>query len=172
VNARPQASPPRTHPWVAYAAAGWALIFGVFHIVWAAGWYIGLDPVAARANFAVPWKLAYDLVAGGMCFVAVPVSLALGMPWGRRVPRRLLGFLAWTGTGLLVLRAGGGLLQGVYELVSGRFDIRRVGIWEPWFYLGAALFGLNLWRSRRRTVNDQLTHRADRTGISREGSHR
>jgi len=60
------------------------------------------------------------------------------------------GFLAWTGTGLLVLRAGAGLLQGVYELVTGQFDLRSVGIWEPWFYLGAALFGVNLWQYRRR----------------------
>jgi hypothetical protein len=101
--------------------------------------------------FAVPWKLAYDLVAGGMCLVAVPVSLALGMPWGRRVPRRLLA-----GRGVDRYRtagapcAGGGLLQAAYELVTGRFDVRRIGVWEPWFVLGAVLFSVSLWQYRRR----------------------
>src|SRR5512145_987295 len=28
----------RVGPWVAYAAALWALVFAAFHIVWAAGW--------------------------------------------------------------------------------------------------------------------------------------
>jgi hypothetical protein len=134
------------HYWLAYAAAGWALVFAGFHIVWAAGWYIGLDPVQAAAAFAVPWKLAYDLVVAGMCIVAVPVVLALAMPWGRRVPRRLLSTLAWTGTGLLVLRAVASLIEAVYLLLVGRFSLRDLGVWEPWFYLGATLFGINVWR--------------------------
>lgn len=138
------------HYWVAYAAACWALIFAAFHIAWAAGWYIGLDPVEAAAAFAVPWKLAYDLVAAGMCAVAVPVALALVMPWGRRVPGRLLNTLAWIGTGLLVLRAMGSLLQAAYLLLTGRFRFQDMGVWEPWFYLGATLFGVTLWQHRRR----------------------
>jgi hypothetical protein len=132
--------------WIAYAAACWAFIFAVFHIVWAAGWYIGLDPVGAAAAFAVPWKLAYDLVVAAMCLVAVPVALALAMPWGRRVPRRLLGTLAWTGTSLLVLRAVASLIQVAYLFLRGRFSLHDMGVWEPWFYLGATLFGINLWR--------------------------
>ncbi len=133
------------HQRIAYAAACWALIFAVFHFVWAAGWYIGLDPVQAQAAFAVPWKLAYDLVAGAMCVVAVPVALALALPWGRRVPRRLLHSLAWIGTGLLVLRAVASLIQVGYYLATGQFTFQALGIWEPWFYVGAALFTLNLW---------------------------
>src|SRR5512134_3007556 len=133
------------HYWIAYAAAVWALIFAVFHIVWAAGWYIGLDPVGAAAAFAVPWKLAYDLVVAGMCLVAVPVALALAMPWGRRVPRGLLSTLAWTGTSLLVLRAVASLIQAAYLFLRGRFSFHDIGVWEPWFYLGATLFGTNLW---------------------------
>ena|SRR5262244_3897230 len=134
------------HYWIAYGAACWALIFAAFHIVWAAGWYIGLDPVKAQAAFAVPWKLAYDLVVAGMCIVAVPVALAVAMPWGQRVPRRLLGALAWTGTGLLLLRAVASLIQVAYVVVAGQFRWRDMGAWEPWFYLGATLFAINLWR--------------------------
>jgi hypothetical protein len=85
-----------------------------------------------------------------MCIVAVPVALALAMPWGQRVPRRLLAALAWIGTSLLVLRAVGSLGQAAYLLVTGRFSLHVIGVWEPWFYLGAALFGINLWQYWRR----------------------
>lgn len=150
------------HEWIVYAAAGWALIFAVLHFVWAAGWYIGLDPVQAQAAFAVPWKLAYDLVAGAMCVVAVPVALALAMPWGRRVPRRVLLPLAWTGTGLLLLRAVASLIQAAYFLVTGKFSFRAMGVWEPWFYLGAALFTSNLWLCNRRESWHRVTRRYSR----------
>ena len=56
----------RIGPWVAYAAALWALVFAIFHFVWAAGWYPLLDAAQASAAFAIPWKLAYDIVAGAM----------------------------------------------------------------------------------------------------------
>lgn len=139
--------PARTRPpWVAWAAAVWALVFAVVHLVWGAGWYVGLDAATARAAFANPWFLAYDLAVAGACLVAVPVALALGMPWGRRVPRRLLGTIAWTGTVLLGLRSVASLIQAAYVVVTGRFTLRAMGIWEPWFYLGAVLFGLSTWR--------------------------
>jgi hypothetical protein len=145
VRATPHPSP-RFRSWVACAAAAWALIFAAFHFIWASGWYIGLkDKEGAAAAFAVPWKLAYDLVAGVLCLVAVPVALALGLPWGRRQPRRLIGALAWPGTGLLVLRAVASVIQSAYLTVTGRFSFRDMGIWEPWFYLGATLFAVSTW---------------------------
>jgi hypothetical protein len=131
--------------WIAYAAAFWAFIFGVLHFVWAAGWYVGLDPVQTQAAFAVPWKLAYNLVAGVMCIIATPVALALAMPWGRLVPRRVLHSLVWVGTGLLVLRAVASLVQIAYFIATRQFDLNDLGLWEPWFYLGASLFAINLW---------------------------
>lgn len=144
---------PRIRSWIACAAATWALIFAAFHFIWASGWYIGLaDKEGAAAGFAVPWKLTYDIVAGVMCAMAVPVALALGLPWGLRQPRRLVGFLAWTGTGLLVLRAVASLIQGAYLLLVGRFSLRDMGIWEPWFYLGAALFAVSTWSYWRATT--------------------
>jgi hypothetical protein len=132
--------------WVAYAAAAWALIFACFHVIWALGWYVGPDAEQARAAFAVRWKLVCDIVVAGVCVIAVPVALALGMPWGRRVPRRVLGFLAWTGSGLLALRSVASLIQAGYFIVVGRFTVRAMGIWEPWFYPGATLFGVGTWR--------------------------
>ncbi len=138
--------------WIACAAASWAGVFAAFHIIWAAGWYIGLDPVQAQAAFSKPWMLAYDLVVAGICIVAVPVALAIAMPWGQRVPRRLLLALAWTGTGLLLLRAAGSLIQAVYLLVTGHLTLLSMGVWEPWFYLGATLFAINSWQYWRRDL--------------------
>ena len=138
----------KLHPWPAYAAALWALIFGVFHFIWAAGWYPLLDAEQARIAFAVPWKWAYDVLAGLMCLIAVPVALAPVMRWGRQVPRRLLLSLAVIGTSLLVLRAVASILQTGYLLIAGR-ALQGFLPWEPWFYLGAALFAVTTWRILR-----------------------
>lgn len=131
---------------LAYAAAGWALIFAIFHIVWAAGWYPLLDAEGARIAFAVPWKWTFDVVVAVMCVVAVPVALASVTTWGRQMPVRLVTTLAWIGSTLLVLRSTASLIQAAYLMVTGRFG--GFGVWEPWFYLGAILFTLNTISSR------------------------
>jgi hypothetical protein len=76
--------------WLAYGAGLWALIFAVLHIVWAAGWHVGLRAEQARKAFDQPWFVAYDLVVAAIGMLAVPVALALVRPWGRRLPRRLV----------------------------------------------------------------------------------
>jgi hypothetical protein len=133
-----------------YGAALWALIFAVFHVIWATGWYVGLDPESARKAFARTPFLVYDLVVAGMCAFAVPVALALAMPWGRRLPRRLVGLFAWTGTGLLLLRSVASVVQAVYLIGTRQFPVEARGLWELWFYLGAILFSLSTWRFWRR----------------------
>jgi hypothetical protein len=135
--------------WVAYAAASWAAVFAVFHIIWAAGWYPLLDAEKARIAFAVPWKWAYDVVVAAMCVIAVPVALAPVQSWGARVPRRLTFTIATIGSALVVLRSAASLAQIGYFIATGRFRFAAVGIWEPWFYLGAILFSVSTWRSRR-----------------------
>ena len=140
----------RIGPWVAYAAALWAAVFAIFHIVWAAGWYPLLDAEQARIMFATPWKWAYDVAVAAMCVVAVPVALAPVMSWGRYLPCRLTYALAWIGSALLVLRSVASLVQAGYLIATGRFSIAVMGVWEPWFYLGAILFSLSTWRSRAR----------------------
>ncbi len=135
--------------WVAYAAALWAFVFAVFHMVWAAGWYPLLNAEQARLAFATPRKWAFDVVVAAMCVIAVPVALAPVMSWGEHVPRRLIYVLACIGSGLLVLRAGGSLLQTAYLVAVGRFRFEVLGVWEPWFYVGAILFGVSTWRLRR-----------------------
>ena len=133
-------------PWAAYAAALWALIFALFHLIWATGWYVGLDPEQARLAFAKTPFLVYDLVVAGMCAFAVPVALALAMPWGQRLPRRLVSLFAWSGTALLVLRSVASIIQTVYLIGSGQFVVESRGLWELWFYLGATLFSIGTWR--------------------------
>jgi len=123
-------------------------VFAGFHIVWAAGWYPLLDAEQARIAFATPWKRAYDVAVAAMCVIAVPVALAPVTSWGRRLPRRLIYSLACIGSTLLVLRSVASLIQGGYLLAMGRFRFADMGIWEPWFYLGAILFTLSTWRSR------------------------
>ena len=131
---------------VAYGAALWAFVFAAFHFIWAAGWYPLLDAEQASIAFSVPWKWWYDVFAGIMCVVAVPVALAPVGRWGARIPRRLLSALAIIGTGLLVLRAIASLVHTAYLLGVGEFAGAGFLPWEPWFYLGAALFAAMTWR--------------------------
>ena len=133
--------------WAAYSAAIWAAIVAVFHIIWAAGWYPLLNAEQARIAFAVPWKWAFDVVVAVMCVVAVPVALAPVTPLGQYLSRPLVFALAVTGSALLLLRSTASLVQVGYYIATGRFV--GLGIWEPWFYLGAVLFGVSTWRSRR-----------------------
>ena len=124
----------------AYAAAAWASIFAVFHIIWAAGWYPLLDLEGARAAFAVPWKWTFDAVVAVMCVVAVPVMLAPVTSWGHHLPPRLVRSLTYIGTLLLVLRSMASLVQTGYLMAIGSFRFAMLGIWEWWFHLGAVLF--------------------------------
>ena len=138
----------RVGPWVAYAAALWAAVFAAFHIIWAAGWYPLLDAEGARVAFAIPWKWTFDVVVAVMCVIAVPVALAPVMSWSPRALRRPIYTLAVIGSALLVLRSVASLIQVGYFIASGRFRLGILGVWEPWFYLGATLFTLSTWRSR------------------------
>jgi hypothetical protein len=136
--------------WVANAAALWAAVFAVFHIIWAIGWYPLLDAEQARIAFATPWKWAYNVAVAVICLVAVPVALAPVSSWGRHVSKRLIYTLALVGSTLLVLRAGASLIQLFYFAATREFRVIGVGIWEPWFYLGAVLFTVSTGMSRPR----------------------
>ncbi|HSL23886.1 MAG TPA: hypothetical protein VK886_20295 [Vicinamibacterales bacterium] len=135
--------------WVAYAAALWAAVFAVFHIIWAAGWYPLLDAEKARIAFATPWKWAFDVVVAAICVVAVPVALAPVTAWGQRLPRGIIYTLACTGSALLLLRLTAALVQTGYLVGVGRFRFAIIGIWDWYFVVGAILFSLSTWRSSR-----------------------
>ncbi|HKA60439.1 MAG TPA: hypothetical protein VKD28_17615 [Gemmatimonadales bacterium] len=135
-------------PWVAYAAALWAAVFAVFHIIWAAGWYPLLNAAQARAAFAITWKWVYLVIVTAMFIIAVPVALTPVTTWGLRLPQRLMYRLAWIGTTLLVLRLVALVAQTVYLAAVGRFRFSLVGHWDWWFILGAVLFSASTWRWR------------------------
>ncbi len=139
--------------WPAYGAALWSLVFAVFHVVWALGWYVGLDAEMARKAFQVTWKLVYDLVIAGMCVLGVFLALAFVRPWGRRLPRCGINFVGWCATGLLLLRSGGSIVQTIYFALAGKLMsiLHPMALWELWFYLGTTLFCLSFWRFRRDT---------------------
>ncbi|MDQ3748946.1 MAG: DUF3995 domain-containing protein [Acidobacteriota bacterium] len=136
-----------------YGAALWALIFAFLHVVWAAGWYIGLPAEKMREAFQKTWFLVYDLIAAGMCTVAVPLALALTRQWGRQLPVRLLVFVGWSVTGILALRGVAGVIKIAYLAAIGENIANPLFLWDFWFCLGAALFGLSTWNFRRASIN-------------------
>jgi uncharacterized protein DUF3995 len=137
--------------WPAYAAAIWSLVFAIFHIVWAMGWYVGLEAEEARKAFQTTWKLVYDIVIAGMCVAGIFLALAFVQSWGRRLPAWAVNFAGWCATGLLLLRSGGSIVQIFYFAVTGKPKniLDPMTLWELWFYLGTVLFCLSFWRFRR-----------------------
>jgi hypothetical protein len=146
-----------TKSWPAFGAAIWSAIFGVFHIIWAMGWYVGLNAEETRKAFQVTWKLAFDIVGAGICVLGVFLALAFVHPGGRKIPR-IVGFVGWCATGLLLLRSGGSIIQITYFAVVGRLrtNLDKTAVWELWFYLGAVLFGLSFWRFRRAIAREAV----------------
>lgn len=144
--------------WIEYAAALWALNFAALHIVWAMGWYVGLDEGMAREAFARGWFLAYDLIAAGLCFLAVAVALAPVQSWGRKIPRALLNVVAWTCAVILILRGGAGAINAIYLAVVGNSLAPIFSFWDWWFCLGAGLFAASVWRFTRGAVRFPATN--------------
>jgi len=132
---------------MAVAASLWSLIFAAVHLLWACGWYVGLDPVAAAAAFDRPLFLAYDVVVALGCLIAASAFGVLAANHRGRfraaarvvcvVAAVVVAVRAVTGLGALAWRGFG--LAGVFA--SG---------WDVWFVLGAVLLGAAL-RTRPRS---------------------
>jgi hypothetical protein len=110
--------PPRT-TWAAYAACALALLSAIPSFYWAAGGTIGLATVGGAieelARARDPAGVALGVGAGVLKVAGGVLALALVRPWGRGVPRRLLGGVAWAAS--VVLTLYGGLLVAVGALV-------------------------------------------------------
>jgi len=141
---------PTSRGWPAYSAAVWALVFGAIHLAWALGWRAGLTPGQARNADSSPMFVVYALAVVVLCALAVIVALGLARPRPPRSERgaRLLSVAAWAGSGVLLLRAAGSIVPALTSLVAGR-SLLWILPWEPWFWLGAALFGASTWRYHR-----------------------
>jgi hypothetical protein len=141
--------PPRT-AWAADAACVLALLSALPSFYWAAGGTIGLATVGGAIE-----ELARARDPAGVALGAGAVlALALVRPWGGRVPRRLLGGVAWAAS--VVLTLYGGLLVGVGALVlagvigpAGPVDrtaLRwHVFLWDLWFLVWGLLLGVAAW---------------------------
>lgn len=137
---------------VGYGAALWALVFALFHFVWAAGWYVGLPSEGLREAFERPWFYAYNLVAAGLCAVAVPLALALTRRWEREFYIRLFGFFGWSIAIILALRGIAGVINFAYLGITGNDIANPMFLWDVWFCLGGLLFGLAAWNFRRSSI--------------------
>ena len=135
--------------WAIYGAAFWAFLFALFHVAWAAGWYIGLDAEQGRAAFQQTWFLTYDLIAAAMCALGTIVVLAILRTRERGLPHTILSLLLWCGTGVLVLRGTAGVIKIVYLAANGHNILEPAALWDIWFCLGAILFCLAIWQFRR-----------------------
>jgi H+/gluconate symporter-like permease len=132
--------------WAAYGAAAWSFIFAVLHSVWAAGWYPGLPAAQARKAFQSAGFLIYDVAVAVLCALGVVVAMALARRETLGRTNRLIGMLASSGVAVLALRAGGGLVQILYLVATGRYVPDPMHLYELWFCLGATLFAVSTWR--------------------------
>jgi hypothetical protein len=149
--------PPRT-AWAADAACVLALLSALPSFYWAAGGTIGLATVGGAieelARARDPAGVALGVGAGVVKVAGAVLALALVRPWGGRVPRRLLGGVAWAASAVLTLY--GGLLVAVGALVlagvigpAGPVDrtaLRwHVFLWDLWFLVWGLLLGVAAW---------------------------
>jgi uncharacterized membrane protein len=155
--------PPRT-TWAAYAACALALLSAIPSFYWAAGGTIGLDTVGGAieelARARDPFGVALGIGAGVLKVAGGVLALALVRPWGRWVPRRLLGGVAWVAS--VVLAVYGGLLVVVGALVlagvirpAGPVDRTalwwHVLVWDLWFLVWGLLLGVASWHYGRQS---------------------
>jgi|SRR5215203_1199653 len=126
---------------MAVVASLWAVVFAAIHLLWACGWYVGLDPVTAATAFARPWFLTYDIIVALGCVIAASAFGVLAANHGGRL-RAAAHQISVIATVVVALRAVAGL---------GAISWRGLGLadafasgWELWFVLGAVLFGAAL----------------------------
>ena len=129
-----------------YGAAVWSAIFAAMHFYWGAGGRLGLGP-GADAAFRRFWFLMYDLAVGVICVLGAVVAVAVARHWAGRVWLAL----AWSGAVVLLLRGGGGLTQGTYQLITlGPAEVPiRLVTYDVWFLLGGFLFVAAIRRYRK-----------------------
>jgi Protein of unknown function (DUF3995) len=152
----------RTTAWAAYPACALAWLSAVPSLYWALGGTAGLDTLGGAieqlARTRDPAGIALGLGAGLLKVAGGLLALALVRPWGRVIPGRLLGGIAWTAGA--VLTCYGGLLVVVGALVLGglispsgpvdRTALRwHVLLWDLWFLVWGLLLGVAAWQYGR-----------------------
>lgn len=146
-------TPTRPRRWPALAAAAWAFTFAAMSVYWAAGGTLGGatigGPLADAAERREPAMVAVLWITAALKALAGVFALALVRPWGRRLPRRVLRVLAWTGgVGLLLYSLALLVQHGLME--AGAIERARsldaselrwhLWFWDPFWLLGGILF--------------------------------
>jgi hypothetical protein len=163
----------------AYTAFGWVLVFLAWHVVWVV---TGLKvPSAAEHHGSARVVVqVFGVVVLLMTAVGVVLPLALAQSWGRRIPRRILLTLAWSGCALLgvrglagvgddLVRASGLLPNGLTGMTTAQVTgSAHPSTWavvaavatDVLFVLGGLAFG---WAALSRSRDDREgVHNADR----------
>jgi hypothetical protein len=100
----------------AYTAFGWVLVFVAWHGVW---YVTGLPfPHHHWSGSARILMWGVDAIGWVIWAVGIVLPLALARPWGRRVPRWMLLWAAWTGCALLGARGIGGVVDDVVRAIG------------------------------------------------------
>ncbi|MDN3354094.1 hypothetical protein [Actinomadura sp. DC4] len=101
----------------AYAAFAWVLTFLAWHVVWVA---TGLRTPSDVHHSGTARVLAdlFTVALFVMTVVGTVLPLALAQEWGRRIPRPLLLFAAWTGCVLLGARGLAGVLDDIVRVTG------------------------------------------------------
>jgi hypothetical protein len=133
---------------------GWAA-YAVVHLYWALGGTAGLPRgMSVGMN---PALFAIDVLAVPLCVGGALLALSLVRPWGRLFPRRLLLAGAWAVCALLVVHSvptlvGDGLVAaGLRNGALSSLERWNLLVYEPWFFVGGALYGAAAWGSGRRS---------------------
>lgn len=161
---RPSPLTPVVSPqWPAYAAAVWALLFGLISLYWAAGgtWLLDTigESVTAPAQENDPAMVATVWASALVKFAAVVAALGLVQRWGQAFPRWFLLGGGWLAAGLLLLYGGAGIVQQVL-MATGAIGVSdtfapvlywHLFLWSPFWLLGGVLFALATVHLARRT---------------------
>jgi hypothetical protein len=146
----------------AYAAAAWALLFAAMSFFWALGGTLGLDTlgneIEREARAREPDAIALVWVTGLLKMVGAGLALALVMPWGRRLPRRLLLSAGWAVGLLLIAYALANFVQhglmkagaiDTPEALGSSAATWHLVFWDPFWLLGGVLFTAAAWQYGR-----------------------
>lgn len=171
------------YAWAAYAACAWGLLFAGISFYWGLGNRSLLDTIGGAiqrralagdtAVYAAVWA------TGFLKLVGAALALALVRPWGRRLPRRPLVFVAATAAVLLTLYGGllevGNALVATHVLKTSQpIEWKplwwHLWVWDMSFLVWGILFALALagfrspttpdsrpWRRRSRRTDDGRT---------------
>lgn len=139
-------------------AALWAFIFALLHLVWAFGWYLGLDAEMAEKAFRQKWFLVYDLIAFFLCVAAMLTALAF------RQKHRcfLISFIGRSCALVLVIRAVFGLIKTIYLLLNGKDFAVAVSLWDLWFCGGAILFLVSVRQFNKQKNQEYFQEKSER----------